>query len=165
MLGWIFVVIGGFSTVVSTVQNIMLHWVFQNGQIAHGMEKAQHAENIPRFALFMLNHFHYFFLLFLIVSAATFVSGIGLLKRRNWARLFFVGFMSLGIVWNIGGLVLQYSMFQNMQDVVSTATPPEFARIMLVMKIGSIVIVLGVSILFGWIIKKLLSAPIKAEFS
>jgi len=113
----------------------------------------------------MLNHFHYFFLLFLIVSAATFVSGIGLLKRKNWARLFFVGFMSLGIVWNIGGLVLQYSMFQNMQDVVSTATPPEFARIMLVMKIGSIVIVLGVSILFGWIIKKLLSAPIKAEFS
>lgn len=73
--------------------------------------------------------------------------------------------MSLGIVWNIGGLVMQFTMFNSMPEMTGKSAPPEFDKMMHMMEIASVIMAIALSALFGWTIKKLTSGPIKAEFS
>ena len=165
VLAWIFIILGGFATFISILQNIMIRVLFHKEQMTQALQEAEHSKQIPAFALFMFEHIDQFFLLVLVVSAISFVSAIALLKRKNWARIFFIVFMSLGIVWNLGGLVMQFAVFGSMPEVAGKGLPPEFENMMIVMKIASVITVLAFSALFGWIIKKLSSATIKAEFS
>jgi len=165
VLAWIFIVLGGFATFIGILQNIMIQTMFPKEQMAQAMEQAENADHMPAFANFMFGHFDLFFLLFLVVSATSLIAAIALLKRKNWARITFIVLMALGILWNVAGLVLQFTMFGQMPEMAGQGTPPEFEKMMLIMKIASAIMVVAFSTLFGWIIKKLTSAPIKAEFA
>jgi hypothetical protein len=164
VLAWIFIVLGGFATFISILQNIMIRMMFNKEQISQSIKQAESAQNMPAFANFMFKHSDLIFLFFLIVSVMSFVSAIALLKRKNWARIVFIILMSLGIVWNIVGTVLQFTMFNNMPEMAGSGAPPEFAKMMLIMKIAGVIMALGISVLFGWVIKKLTSLQIKTEF-
>jgi hypothetical protein len=123
---------------------------------------------MPAFASFLFNYFQLFFLLFLVVSAATFASAIGLLKRKNWARILFVGIMGLGILWNVVGIVFMALFFQSMPPV-SAGAPSAGAgnfEVMWTIMLGfNLLMVAGFVWLFGWIIKRLLSEEVRREFS
>jgi hypothetical protein len=164
VLAWIFIVLGGFTTFISILQNIMIRVMFRKEEMTQAMKQAENAKQIPAFANFMFNHMDLFFLFFLVVSATSVVSAIALLKRKNWARIVFIVLMSLGIAWNLGGLVMQFTMFNTMPEVAGKGAPPEFEQMMHIMKIASVIMVVALSALFGWVIKKLTSEPIKAEF-
>ena len=114
----------------------------------------------------MFNHFDLFFLAAFLVALAMFVSAIGLLKRKNWARLTFIAMLSLGIVWNLAGIVIQQMFMADMP--FDANAPEEFRRQFAVMKtfmtIFSVVFALLFTALFGWIIKKLMTEPIVNEF-
>ncbi|MDJ0887079.1 MAG: DUF2127 domain-containing protein, partial [Desulfobacterales bacterium] len=104
--------------------------------------------------------------LILVLSATSFISAIALLKRKNWARIFFIVLMSVGILWNIFGLILNFTMFNAMPEMAgSSASPPEFQEMMQIMKYATVVMVVGISALFGFVIKKLCSTTIKEEFA
>lgn len=165
VLAWIFIVLGGFATFMSILQNIMIRTMFPKEQMAQAMQQAEKTEQMPAFANFMFSHFDLFLLFFLVVSATSLIAAIALLKRKNWARIIFIVLMILGILWNVGGLVLQFTMFSSMPEMASKGAPPEFEKMMLIMKIASVVMVIAVSTLFAWIIKKLTSAPIRDEFA
>jgi hypothetical protein len=99
------------------------------------------------------------------MSLTTLISSIGLLKRKNWARVVFIFIMALGIVWNIFALVMQHFMFDSMPtDMPPEAVDPQFGPMMLVMKVVTYIMAIGISALFAWIIKKLVSQDIKTEF-
>ncbi len=164
VLAWIFIILGGFATFMSILQNIMIQTMFPKEQMDQAIQQAEKTDQIPAFANYMFNHFDLFFLFFLVVSATSLIAAIALLKRKNWARITFIVLMALGICWNVGGLVLQFTMFGSMPEMASKGAPPEFERMMLIMKIASVIMVVAISSLFGWVIKKLTSAPIKAEF-
>jgi len=103
--------------------------------------------------------------LLLVVSAATVFSAIGLLRRKNWARLTFIAIMVLGIIWNIGGFCLQISVFSSVGSVPAHADEAKFFQALAaVVMIFSLVLALGFSALFGWIIQRLTSSPIRREF-
>ncbi|MFT3761341.1 MAG: hypothetical protein QM761_01780 [Pseudoxanthomonas sp.] len=166
VLAWIFIVLSGFSTVISILQNIMIFTVFRSPEISQAMQ-APPPSDMPPAAAFMTSHFHLFFLAFLLASAFTLTSSIGLLKRWNWARLCFVGIMGLGILWNLGGLVLQFSMFSSMQDQFSAAAShggPNMQPFFIAIAVVSALFAVGFSVLFGWIARRLLSPAIAAEF-
>jgi len=165
VIAWIFIALSGFTTVISILQNIMIQTIFSNPEFSQ--ETKALPPDAPAFAAFMIEHFRLFFFAFLLASAFMLVSSIGLLKRRNWARLCFIGFMALAIVWHMGGLAIQFSMFSAMHEQVSAAAThgaPDMAPFFIAMAVFSVVLALGFSFLFGWIIKKLISAPIAAEF-
>lgn len=164
VLAWIFIVLGGFTTFISILQNVMIRLLFHKEEMTQALQKAENAKQMPAFAVFMFNHIDQFFLIFLVVSATCLVSAIGLLKRKNWARIIFIVLMALGIVWNLGGLAIQFTVFSSMPEMAGKGVPPEFGYMMIIMKIASVIMVLAFSVLYGWIIKKLTSAPIKAEF-
>lgn len=170
VLAWVFIVMSGFTTLVSVAQNIMMHFMFSDdmfAQMTASMQADKEKQNIPASAVFMISHMQWFFAAFLGVSAASLVISIALLKRMNWARVLFIWFMAFGIVWNLGGLAWQYATLPSLLSVPPQA-PPEFresfetmARIMTVV---SAAIAIGISILFAWIIKRLASVEIKREF-
>jgi hypothetical protein len=164
VVAWIFIALSGFGTMISILQNIMIQTMLSGPEMEKALQ-APHAAGAPPLATFMAAHFQLFFLAFLVVSALMLAASIGLLKRKNWARLLFVGLMILGIVWHLGGLVLQFTMFSFMQDNFSNAPgAPNIKPFIIGMAIVSIIFALAFSGLFGWIAKRLLSPAVTAEF-
>lgn len=165
VLAWIAIVMAGFTTFVGVLQNIMVSTMmsFDDMPLPSGPE----FEQIPEFMRFLMANVRWAFLAFLMVSAATLASAIGLLRRKEWARLAFIGLLSLGIVWNIAGIFIQHSMLGSAAMAPMHAPPEfraEFERMAMMMGIFSVVFAVAVSVLFGWIIKRLCSAPVRAEF-
>jgi hypothetical protein len=166
VLAWIFIVLSGFGTVIAILQNIMVFTVFRGPEISQAMQ-APAPPGMPSAAAFMTSHVYLFFLAFLLASAFTLASAIGLLKRWNWARLCFVGMMVLGILWNLGGLALQFSMFSSMQHQFSGANMhggPDMQPFLIAIAVVSVLFAVVFSVLFGWITKRLLSPAVAAEF-
>lgn len=164
VVAWIFIFFSGFGTLISILQNIMIQTVFNTSEIEKALQ-APPPPGAPPFVMFLANHFQLFIVAFLVVSAVMLVSSIGLLRRKNWARLIFIGLMILGIVWNLGGLILQFTMFSSMQDsFVSAPGAPDMKPFFIASAVVSVLFALGLSGLFGWIAKKLLSPAIASEF-
>jgi len=164
-LAWIFIIFGGFSIFISILQNIMIFLVFPRQEMKQKISEPGFADQIPAFVQFIFSHMEMIFLLVLIILIVSFVSAIALLKRKNWARIVFIVLFSLGILWNIGGLIAQLTFFNFIPEAVRHNQAPGFETMRIIMMIASVIIVLAVSTLFGWIIKKLLSEPIKEEFT
>ena len=163
VVAWIFIVLAGMSTLVSLLQTVMV-------QLApfDAMAHADGPEDMPAMFRFMFRHFRLFMAAFLVLSALGLASAIGLLRRQNWARLVFVGLLALGIAWNLGGMALQYAMFSSMQPTVARVPSDvqrDFDMMMMFMQVVSALMALALSLLFGWLIRRLLSAPVRAEFA
>jgi hypothetical protein len=75
--------------------------------------------------------------------------------------------MALAIAWNLFGLVLNFTMLGSFTDM-PPGTPADFQDQMqtmaVVMGIFSAVLGLGFIALHGWLIKRLVSAPVRREF-
>lgn len=160
-LAWIFIVFGGFASFISLLQNIMFNFFFPLGEMQAFAQSSQQ----PWIVKLIFTNLRLYFAGFFVVSVVTLVASVGLLRRRNWARLAFIGLMALGIFWNIGSLLVQQLMFSSISfpdlrpkfsmDVETVAT---------VMQAFSVGMTVALSALFGWIIWRLTSKPIAAEF-
>ena len=167
VLAWVFIVLTGFTTIITALQNVMLHVMSADfGLNNPDVSTSPGMEQMPAIARFIFIHFNLIFAAFFIISLTVFIASIGLLKRKNWARLLFIAMLSFGIIWNIGGLVLQQYMMSNLP--FGPGAPQDIQRqmdiMMLITRIVSAVFALGFSLLYGWIIWKLSSLPIVSEF-
>jgi hypothetical protein len=166
VLAWIFIVIGGFSTFIGILQNIMIYKLFPREEMAQAMNQAEQAQQIPPLFAFVFSHFDFIFLLVLLISLTSFVSAFALLKRRNWARLIFIALMAIGITWNVVGVGLQFFWFDSMNEMAAPqGAPPEFQEMMQILQWASVAMAVAFSALLGFIIKKLCSQQIREEFS
>jgi hypothetical protein len=167
VIAWIFILLAGFATLIAILQNIMIALIFPVAEMQAAATQAKNQPGVPWFASWMFSHFQVFFLLFLVVSASTLTASIGLLKRRNWARLLFVTLMALGILWNIAGLVLMFFFFSSFSDVVpaNQQAADHFDVMVKIMFAVNGLMVVAFIWLFGWIIKRLVSEDIRREFS
>jgi len=164
VVAWIFIVVAGFATFISILQNIMINLMFPIEKMTEALNEAEAQEHIPFLFRFLFSNIRIFFFGFLVISATTFVSAIGLLKRKNWARIIFIIILSLGILWNISGLFMQHLMFSSMPELPNQEGVNQFKVMMNIMRVFTLIMAIGISILFGWIIKKFTSQRIKAEF-
>jgi NADH:ubiquinone oxidoreductase subunit 6 (subunit J) len=165
-LAWTFIALAGFATFIGLLQNIMLSIMMSADEMQKAIRDVKQAQDIPAFAIFMFDHFRLLFAGFLVVSAVTLVSAIGLLKRRNWARLTFVGIMGLGVLWNVAGAVLPFFMFSSftMPDGAPADVREQQELVVKVMMAFSIGMAVAFGALFIWIIKRLVADDIKREF-
>lgn len=166
-LAWIFIVLVGLVTLISMFQNILVSLVFPFNEMHTALARAGQTKAVPWLATFMLEHFRLLSLMFLLVSAATLASAIGLLKRKNWARVAFIWIMGLGIFWNVVRIALPLLMFFTLASATGTASDDfgyQFDVVQKIMIAFSVLIAVGLSVLFGWIVKCLASAEVKREF-
>jgi hypothetical protein len=161
-VAWVFIGLAGFATLIAVLQNIMIAVMFP----ADAMREFHEAKDAPAFFRYMPPP-QFFFGAFLAISAGTLVCAIGLLKRQNWARLIFIGIMVLGILWNVAGVAIPFLMFGLMPPMPEHA-PSDFRDsfdvMWKVMTAFTILMAIAFIWLFGWIIKRLVSAEIKREF-
>lgn len=158
VVAWIFIVISGFTLVMSLLQNIMFILFFEPHQIA------QAPEEISSFAQFIFNNIQFSLIAMLCIITITFVSSIGLLKRKEWARKLFIGIMVIWIIWNIGSLIMSQTMMNQFPPELEVEMPAEFKVMERIITIFTAVFTISLSGLFAWIIKKLSSGKIQKEF-
>jgi len=174
VVAWIFIILSGFATFISLLQNLMVGFIPRD-MFDSAMQDSTFTHVMPPAARFMFSHLQLLILCFFILTALTLAASIGLLQRRNWARLLFVGLLGLGIVYNLAGLVLQQSMLSSMTsrfpldsaisaDSTFRTTAQQFDQMMAGFRVVMYVVTIGFAALFGWIIAKLLSRPIREEF-
>jgi hypothetical protein len=169
VLGWIFVCLAGFSTLISLLQNVMFQWVFLPG-MQQQMATQPMPPDMPAPMAWLFGHMIWLFRAFLLLSVVTLIAAIGLLLRRNWARLLFIGLMGFAIAYQLLGLIFQWWFMGSMQQMMQLPSnaPAHFADdmhgFMLVMQIFGAIMAIAFSTLFGWIIKRLCSRPIRQEF-
>jgi hypothetical protein len=164
VLAWIFLVLAGFATIISILQNVMIHFMVPVEEMRGALQSPGAPPHLPAAFGFIFSNIRLFFLGFLVVSCLTLVSSIGLLMRKNWARILFMVLMALGIGWNLAGIVLQVSFFSSIPRFPEQGMETQFHFMMNVMQGFSIFMAVGISVLLGWIIKRLCSEEIKAEF-
>jgi hypothetical protein len=166
-VAWVFIVIAGFATLISVLQNLMINFMFSAEEMKPAFQRAEGDPNLPWFAAAVFQHVRLIFMAFFVVCGATLTAAIGLLRRLNWARKLFIALMVLGIVWNIGSIFFTFVFFSAMPAVTTTA-PPEFAdqfdTMSKVMIVFNVVLAVLISILLGWIAKRLVSPSIRSEF-
>jgi hypothetical protein len=162
-VAWVFIALAGFATLIGILQNIMIGLMFPT----EAMREVEEMKDMPAFARFMFSHPQVIFGSFLVISAGTLISAIGLLNRKNWARLLFIGIMGLGILWNVGSIALPFFIFSSMPPMPEH-TPPDFQDsfkiVWVMMTAFTVVIAVAFAWLFGWIIKRLVSREIRREF-
>ena len=166
-LAWIGIVFAGFGTFITALQNIMFQFLMPQLPIEQLMNENNSSVQVPEMAQFMFKYFDLIFLAAFLVSLFALIASIGLLKRKNWARIVFIALLALGIIWNLVSLVFQKAMTHDFP--LPPDVPEEFQSqmetMMTVMSIASIIFVLIFTALFGWIIWKLRSPQIVKEFS
>lgn len=161
ILAWTFIILAGFATFIS-ILNIVNMMMF-----ALPIEQALDVS--PQVKEQSSNFLHFLFNFFL-VSATIFAISIGLLRRKNWARIIFITIMCVGIGCNI--FILAYFM-QNPEIIKGSFILIVLFGISYESATGIMAIVLkyffimpvGISVIFVWIIYKLSSAKIKGEFT
>lgn len=166
-LAWISIVLSGFSTFMAVLQGVMFLVVFPSGEMRSMIYDLEAYPGFPPVIEFVLANAGIFFGLSLVFSCLTLVSSVGLLNRRNWARLTFIWILVLGVVGSIGGLFLQFHMFASIPAITQAAPEGLGDQIVLmvqVMKAAVVVFVVVSGAMSAWIITRLSSREVKAEF-
>jgi len=164
VLAWIFIVLFGMGAFITLLQNIMFHLMQFGEKIDEAIARAEQSGQISSIHAFMFNNFELFIFMMFLFSFFVLVTSIALLKRKNWARLTFIGVMIFGILWNIAGVVLQSAMMPNMAEIPEENVSDQFLMMFNVVKYGTYFIMAVFTLLQLWIIKKLTSLTIKNEF-
>jgi hypothetical protein len=158
VLAWLTIVLSGFATLVGLMQNVMLNFVMP-GVIANAPNASANAFPLVAARAFLLA-----FLCF--VAFMTYV-GYALLKRRNWARRTLIVLCALGIAWAIFCILMFAFGFGlwRFPTAMPPGAPPGMDSAFKAMLVMTSVLSLGMCVLFGWIIKRLRSASVRAEFN
>ena len=99
---------------------------------------------------------------FLLLSLTALISAIGLLFRKNWARLLFVGISAVAIAYNIVEGIIP--LVRPVRPAAFPQANPHFRLWLDVFRVFTIGVSVASVVLFIWIIKRLVSKPVKEEF-
>lgn len=161
VVAWIFVVLSGLGI----LESLVLLFVPWQEFMSHGQI---HAAQMPRAADQLgMDIMHGVFVLWLVIGLWVLASSIGLLLRKNWARISYIVIMALGAgasaLYLLMG-ILMLVMFHTTEFRNNPAFPPgasAFASAFMVIWIIFTAVFLAV---FIWILIKLTSETIAREF-
>ena len=150
ILSWILIIFGGFGSLISIGQNILVSFNFPVA-----VSTSTLSQNHTFIDLLFAN-IRYIFIFVFIIAVITFISGIGLLKRQNWGRILSIILMFIGVLWNICGVIYQFVLFPSISREFfgSESDLSSFDVIAFIIRISTLVIAVLLSLLYIWIIKK-----------
>jgi cbb3-type cytochrome oxidase subunit 3 len=166
LLAWVTIVPAAFGVLVGLVQNLLFAVFMSPDQLEQLFSMLPPGmEALPRVSYGTLR---VVLLAFLAVSVLFLATGVGLLKRRNWARVMFIAAVALGTLYS----VVAYFFIDTAADL-SMLVPPgglngspvDVAPLMAMMRAATTVLTLVFTALNLWLIWWLLSPALRREFS
>ncbi|HET7650248.1 MAG TPA: hypothetical protein VFL15_06080 [Gammaproteobacteria bacterium] len=157
VVAWIFIVFSALALLEFVLFGFIPFSTLFPGQIPAG-------PNQPNPAL-VASFMRGVMLVFGLITAWVLLSSIGLLRRKNWARISFIVILILGIVSSaLSVLIGALGAFAVRNLPANASTPADVQAIMPGMM--TFMAVMGVVFigLYSWILVKLLSARIREEF-
>ncbi|MGA9852836.1 MAG: hypothetical protein WBR15_07900 [Gammaproteobacteria bacterium] len=161
VVAWIFIVFSGLGILESVTlmfvpwQAFMTQAQTQSAQMPHDMQ------------LLGAQIMHIFSLIWLIIGLWVFASSIGLLMRKNWARISYIVMMALGIgasaIYLLLG-ILMLVMFHSAEFRNNPAFQHGMPSIAFAFMVIWIIFAAAFMALYIWILIKLTSAAVCREF-
>jgi len=161
-IGWIFAIVSGFGFVLGLIQTLLLEFVFDVEAAKQTMRTSP--EGMPLLAEWVLHYMPVMALVLLVYSAFVFVSSIGLLKRMGWARRMFITILFISIAAVFCGPVLNFWLASLPEQIGPVPGAREFSLLMAYSGMINLLIALALGVAFGWIIKRLMSPEVAAQF-
>lgn len=165
LLAWVTIIPAACGALVALLQNILFA-AFMSSEQLEALYAAlpPGMEALPRVSYDMLR---VVLLAFLALSILFLVTGIGLLKRREWARIVFAAAVLLGTIYGVAS----YFLLDSASDL-SVLIPPadvngsrvDVAPLMAMMRTATTVLTLVFTALNLWLVWWLLSPAVRAEF-
>jgi hypothetical protein len=163
LLAWFSIGVSALMLTSSLMQIVMVSFVFPSDMLDQAV--AQSGEMLPSFVAFLFSHFKLFLLAYLLVSVLLLAASIGLLKRRNWARVTFIVLLALSIAASIGGLFMQLSSVDAALKQMDGFGGEEFGRYVAIAEGMMLGFAIVFSAIHAWLIYKLCTQQIRAEFT
>jgi len=161
VVAWIFIGVSIFSIVVYSLQIIVLNSFIPLAEMEKEINTDQSFANGGAYYKFVFSNLNYVLGSFLGSTIILLISSIGLLKRKNWARLVFIVIISLSILGALAGMGFQIYFTLDLFPKDEEG----FKMFKIAFILFSLFFTIGFSAFLGWIIKKLTSQEIKNEFS
>jgi len=165
LTAWVFVGLGAMTSVSALLQNATLaSWL-------PGLQGLGAAQPLPLLTGLLIGYLPWVVGAALAMSLATMASAIGLLLRLDWARRCFIGLLGLAIAANLLGLWLQHEVVESVvQDTLARAPLPAaaaqvFGGFVTASLVMAALVTLAAYVLLGWIMRRLMSATVRQEFS
>lgn len=163
-VAWIFLILSGVSVAIALVQALaLLFWPPLVDVLDQYRAVAGQQGEAGELSAFVLDNLAWMTLSNLLVSMVTLIAAIGLLKRFNWARLVFIGMLGLIMLWALGSVLMLWQAAPFQTAGAAAYEPLMQGPTMPGMMFGTALTLLF-CLLLGWVIKRLCSARIRAEF-
>lgn len=167
VVAWLFIIASGLATFVSLMQAAMMFILFSGSGLPAAPAPTGAISDMPAVFRWYFEHPMLFFASFWLLSVCMLVAAIGLLRRRNWARLLFIGLMVFGVAYNLAGIWLAFS-FAPRESMASTRAAQDFRTdfdtLVGVFRGAMLLYSLVACAICIWIARRLTAAAIKAEF-
>ncbi len=163
VVAWIFIVFSGFALIILLIQNLIIWLLYpldETTRIIYTINEA-----IPDCFNYMFIHLRVILVAFTALSLVFLISSVGLLMRKNWARIIFISMLFLGIAWLVVSSVLQHYLITSIPIVPDSETAAEQRIVLKTIEILMTVMSITIGLFFLWAIRKLTASPIKEEFS
>ncbi len=155
VLAWIFIVLSGFSILMAIFQNIMFSFLFNNTGF-------QNSPDVPPDVFPTI--FRVIMIGMVIFFAIELWASIALLKRKNWARIYFIATMILALLYSAFS-IFWVVFFPTLLGPEEMGHGANFDGFLTAMRIGMSIFALAFAVLWGWVLKRLMSPEIRREFS
>ncbi len=163
-LAWLSIVFAAFSLLAGLLQCLLVPALLPDAELNRLMGSSAGRSAHP-LLLSVLRSRGLLALAPLAMSSATIVSAVGLLMRRNWARIAFIVLLSLGIPANLASLALVRAAFSSIPPIAEGIGPAFFQPMLKAVEFAAYAGLLGVCALLGWLVRKLATEPVRSEFA
>jgi len=168
-VAWISILLAGFGTFITLLQNVMVH-LMPREIFKAAVQDSSFATHMPRPTLFLLEHIDTLVLGSLLLSVVSLIVSVGLLHRRNWARILFRGLLLLGAGYSLAGLFLQRVMIPSIAlrvptDPAMRPVAQQFEQFLGVVQIAVLLLSLSFAGFFGWLFYEMGSPGVREEFA
>jgi hypothetical protein len=167
LFAWFNIVLCGLSVFACLGMMLLFKTLLPADQMMAVMQSPEIQKIVPASAMFALRHIQAILAASLALSAVMFIASYALLKRRNWARLFWVVMMGLMVVWFMAGLFFQPDISSFLPPELNNAPPEIQAQLRAMIetaRISGYALSIVQAVLFVWVIWRFCSQDIRMEF-
>lgn len=167
VVAWLFIVLAGIGILTGVLQNLAVHfWP----PLVEVLEQTRQSDTVlaPEGDVWSLvmSNLRWVLAFNLLLAIVVFAAGVGLLRRRNWARLVFVFLLSLVILLTLGNVLFALQAVIGGEAAAAATDPyaPAIYAYSAPSLMASALFSLLLCLLLGWMVWQLCRAKVTAEF-